>query len=223
VGFAVGFRTASDPSKTPISIITSRLPGFFMMNITDRGKNNRILIHENYQIGKFDLLVEGENNEVVFDRPLHVIPTDNVQIAVFGNGNSIHVGAIYGKNLTIHCVAGLKCEIGDRCSFHEVNISTNEPSSVKIGSDCLFERDVKIYPTDFHKIFAKGARINEPQPIRVGNKVWLRERVMVLSGAAIGDGCVIGAAAVVAGRIPRRSLAIGNPAHVIRSDIDWEP
>lgn len=194
-----------------------------MINITDRGKNNRISVHENYEIGSFNLFVEGDGNDIEFALPLHVVPTDVIQIAVFGHGNRIRAGAIYSKHLTIHCVSGLQCEIGDRSSFNELNISTNEPSSVCIGEDCLFALGVRVYPTDFHKILAGGVRINEPKPISIGKKVWLCEGVMVLSGAVIGDGCVIGAGAVVAGRIPRRSVAVGNPAYVVRSDIDWEP
>ena len=36
-------------------------------------------------------------------------------------------------------------------------------------------------------------------------------------GAHIGAGCVIGAGAVVAKDIPAYSLAVGNPARVVRS------
>lgn len=194
-----------------------------MINITDRGRNNRISVHENYDIASFDLLVEGDDNEVIFAKPLHVVPSDRVRMAVFGHGNRIRIGAVYSKSLTIHCVNGLRCEIGDRSSFNELNISANEPSSIQIGEDCLFAMGVKVYPTDFHKILAGGVRVNAPKPVVIGNKVWLCEGVMVLSGAVIGDGCVIGAAAVVSGRVPRRSVAVGNPAYVIRSDIDWEP
>jgi acetyltransferase-like isoleucine patch superfamily enzyme len=40
--------------------------------------------------------------------------------------------------------------------------------------------------------------------------------VSVLSGARIGDNCVIGAGAVVRGEIPAGSLAAGVPATVVR-------
>ena len=194
-----------------------------MINVTDRGKNNRVLVHESYRIGSFDLVIDGDDNEIFFDHPLHIAPGDSVNISVFGSGNRIHVGAIYRKSLIIHCVDGFQCKIGDLSSFHELYISTNEPSSVTIGKDCLFAMGIKIYHTDFHKIIHRGERINTPRPITIGDKVWLCEGVMVLSGAEIGNGCVIGAGAVVSNRVPRRSVAVGNPAYVIRSDIDWEP
>ena len=57
-------------------------------------------------------------------------------------------------------------------------------------------------------------------PVRIGNNVWLGDGGAVLAGAAIGDGCVIGANSVVTGTIPAGSLAIGSPARVVRR---WEP
>ncbi len=52
--------------------------------------------------------------------------------------------------------------------------------------------------------------------IIVGNDVWLAYDVLVLSGSQIGDGCVIGAKAVIAGVIPPYSIVVGNPGRIIR-------
>lgn len=46
---------------------------------------------------------------------------------------------------------------------------------------------------------------------------WLGARVIVLRGAHIGRGAVIGANSVVKGVIPPYTLAAGSPARVIRS------
>jgi len=40
--------------------------------------------------------------------------------------------------------------------------------------------------------------------------------VIVCPGVTIGDNCVIGAGSVVTKDIPARSLAVGNPARVLR-------
>ncbi len=53
-------------------------------------------------------------------------------------------------------------------------------------------------------------------PVRIGNNVWLGDGVAVLAGAEIGDGCVIGAHAVVTGIIPPYTVAVGAPARPIR-------
>lgn len=53
-------------------------------------------------------------------------------------------------------------------------------------------------------------------PVAIGDNVWLGDGVVVLAGAEIGDGCVIGANSVVTGAIPARTLAVGAPARPIR-------
>jgi acetyltransferase-like isoleucine patch superfamily enzyme len=194
-----------------------------MISISDTGLNNNIQIDETYHISQFNLSVEGSDNRIICHKPFHVTPQTRIDIWVSGDRNNINIGAIYANALRIHCANEFDCDIGDGTSINEAYIATNEPASLKIGKNCLFATEVKIYPTDFHKIFADGRRINPPRPIVVGDKVWLCERVMVLSGAEIGNGCVIGAAAVVAGQVPRRSVAVGNPAYVVRSDIEWGP
>ena len=64
-------------------------------------------------------------------------------------------------------------------------------------------------------------------PVFVGDNVWLGDGVAVLAGAQIGDGCVIGANAVVTGPIPARTIAAGAPARPFRQwderERAWKP
>lgn len=52
-------------------------------------------------------------------------------------------------------------------------------------------------------------------PTRIGHGTLLAERVTVLKGSNIGKSCFIGTNAVVQGKIPDYSIAIGAPARVI--------
>lgn len=52
--------------------------------------------------------------------------------------------------------------------------------------------------------------------ITVGDDVWIGSHVVVLDGVTIGDHCIIGAGAVVTRDVPDWSVAVGNPARVIR-------
>lgn len=54
------------------------------------------------------------------------------------------------------------------------------------------------------------------KPVQIGNNVWLGEYVIVLPGVKIGDNSIIGAGAVVTKSIPSNSIAVGNPAKVIK-------
>lgn len=68
--------------------------------------------------------------------------------------------------------------------------------------------------------FPKWKEINDNSrhrgDVTIGNDVWIGRNALVLSGAQIGDGAVIGAGSVVAGKIPPYSIAVGNPARVIK-------
>jgi acetyltransferase-like isoleucine patch superfamily enzyme len=58
---------------------------------------------------------------------------------------------------------------------------------------------------------------NEPDvllPTRIGRDVWLGVGVKVLGGVTIGDGCVVGAGAVVTRDLPAYSIAMGVPARI---------
>jgi lipopolysaccharide O-acetyltransferase len=51
----------------------------------------------------------------------------------------------------------------------------------------------------------------------IGDNVWIGESVMILPGVKIGRGSVIGAGSVVTKSIPEFSIAVGNPAKVVKT------
>jgi len=51
--------------------------------------------------------------------------------------------------------------------------------------------------------------------VLIGNDVWLGARVVVTAGVTIGDGCIVGAGAIVTKDLPAESIAAGVPARVI--------
>lgn len=53
--------------------------------------------------------------------------------------------------------------------------------------------------------------------ITIGSNCWIGAKVTVLAGVNIGDDCIIGAGSVVTKSIPDNSVAVGNPAKVIKS------
>jgi acetyltransferase-like isoleucine patch superfamily enzyme len=67
-----------------------------------------------------------------------------------------------------------------------------------------------------------GRQFAAPRPVRVGSGSWLGHGALVLGGATIGDHVVVGAGAVVTGDLPDYSVAVGNPARVIRRYVTGE-
>jgi len=58
---------------------------------------------------------------------------------------------------------------------------------------------------------------DQPLPTRIGRDCWLGAGVRVLGGVTVGEGCVIGAGAVVTRDLPPFSIAVGLPARVVGS------
>lgn len=55
---------------------------------------------------------------------------------------------------------------------------------------------------------------------RIGKNCFVGSRSIILPGVTVSDNCVIGAGSVVTRDVPPRSIVAGNPAKVIRSDIE---
>jgi len=62
----------------------------------------------------------------------------------------------------------------------------------------------------------KFCQVGTKGSVIIGNDVWIGCEATLLSGITIGDGAIIGARAVVAKSIPSYSVAVGNPARVVK-------
>ena len=124
---------------------------------------------------------------------------------------------------------GCHTTIGDRV-FMNFNFTCLDCAPVSIGDDVLFGPNVALLPP-MHPIRWQDRNVRQAEdgsyydyeygrPITIGSNCWFGGNVTVLGGVTIGDGCVIGAGAVVTKDIPANSVAVGNPAHVIRQITD---
>lgn len=115
--------------------------------------------------------------------------------------------------------------LGDNVSTtSSVDISAVEGASVTLGNDVMIAIGVRIRSDDGHPIFDvnDGKRVNVSRSIEVGNHVWLGIDSLLLGGAKIGDGSVVGARALVTQEFPNNCVVAGVPAKMIRKDIAWE-
>ncbi len=110
---------------------------------------------------------------------------------------------------------GARLEIGAH-TFINYGTSIAATGSVRIGRDCLLGMYSIIFDNNFHEL---KNRLNRPEPqaVVLEDNVWLGHRTLVLPGVTIGRDSVIGAGSVVVKDIPPHSIAVGNPARVVRS------
>jgi acetyltransferase-like isoleucine patch superfamily enzyme len=149
------------------------------------------------------------------------VAADAVRI---GRGSSIYLGVMFdvGRQGRV--------SIGDFTLINGARIICD--AEVSIGDYCLISwntvfMDTTRLPT------AVAARRNElaatatreprrieggtaARPIRIGRNVWIGFDACVLPGVNIGEGAVIGARSVVVEDVPPFSVAVGNPARIIR-------
>jgi acetyltransferase-like isoleucine patch superfamily enzyme len=66
-------------------------------------------------------------------------------------------------------------------------------------------------------------RYSDSKPIVIGKNVWIGMYARINKGVTIGDNSIIAANAVVTRDVPANSIAAGNPARIVRSEIDKRP
>ncbi len=91
--------------------------------------------------------------------------------------------------------------------------------SITVGDDCILG-DANVTDTDFHHVDPRQRHSPEPppaKPVVIERNVWIAGASIVLKGVTIGENSVVGAGSVVTRDIPKDSLALGNPAQVVKS------
>jgi len=91
-----------------------------------------------------------------------------------------------------------------------------------IGDNCAISWGCQFLDDDHQKIFYKEKQEKENEII-IGNHVWIGSGVQIYKGTNIADGCVISANSIVRGVFNEpNSLIAGNPAKVIKTNIEWK-
>jgi acetyltransferase-like isoleucine patch superfamily enzyme len=107
-------------------------------------------------------------------------------------------------------------DIGRHCQISfAAKLDKTNPTGIHIGDYSIVTFGATILTHD--------ALHNRHLDVRIGSNCFVGANSIILPGVEIGDRSIIAAGAVVVETVPPRSLVIGNPGRIVRSDIDTGP
>jgi galactoside O-acetyltransferase len=160
----------------------------------------------------------GRGTTIVWRRLKHV----SGNLLLVGEDSIIHADISFEES-------GGKIQIGSRTFVGRSDLVCYR--SLIVGDDVIMSWGITVVDHDSHSIewekrrddvcnWGKGQKNWEHiahAPVVIGNRAWVGFNVSILKGVTIGEGAVIGAGSVVARDVPPYSVAVGNPARVVRS------
>ena len=126
-------------------------------------------------------------------------------------GNNTKVG----KGSSILCVESVS--IGDYTTVTQ-NVKIVDNNNHPVNPD--FRRFMRTSP---HGSDARSWLHSAHKPVVIGKNCWIGENSRIQKGVNIGDNSIVAACSVVTKDVPANSIAAGNPARIVKTDIDQIP
>ncbi|MDM8209864.1 acyltransferase [Mediterraneibacter glycyrrhizinilyticus] len=133
---------------------------------------------------------------------------------------------LYSRTIIVTRASDAVIEIGDNVGISGATIYARK--GIYIGENTCIGGNCKILDNDFHPI-DMGDRIKllndvhggdsdliPSREIHIGKNCFLGCNSIILKGTILGDGCVVGAGAIVSGKFEGNCVIAGNPAKVIK-------
>lgn len=163
--------------------------------------------------GRF-LIGESDAPTKLRTRKTEITLADNAQLTLHGD-------VILYEGVGVRVTEGAKLSIGDHTYINR-SASIDCTQEITIGDYCAISDNVQILDSDFHPITYNGKTSAMSKPVHIGDHVWIGRSAIILKGVTIGDGAIVGAGSVVTRDVPARCLVAGNPARVIKENVEWE-
>ena len=90
---------------------------------------------------------------------------------------------------------------------------------IHIGDGCAISHDVTIMDSDFHHI---EGQLTNTSPITICDNVWIGTRSTILKGVTLGEGSIVAAGSVVTKDVLPHTMVGGNPAEIIKVNVNWK-
>ena len=137
---------------------------------------------------------------------------------------------------TLNSQSGGKIILGDYSKIGGGSV-IDAVESISIGKYTAIAVNVHISDNNNHPVnpqYRKYMRIcgdndsrlwkhSSHAPIIIGENCWIGRNVSIMKGVTIGDNCVVAANSVVTKSIPANCIAAGNPAKIVKTNIEDIP
>ncbi|MFO7964780.1 MAG: acyltransferase [Desulfobacterales bacterium] len=144
---------------------------------------------------------------------------DNAVLDAKGAASRITLGdsVLIGRNTIVSCSfaevkIGDDVAIGPHCHIRAGLCPVEIGSHVTIGSHCAVISGTPGYARS--EAYMKN-QIGSTKGIRIGHDIWMGVGARIIDGVTMGNGCIVGAGAVVTDHVPDNAIVAGVPAKVI--------
>lgn len=126
---------------------------------------------------------------------------------------------LYARTIIVTRTPGAEIVIGDNVGISGATLYARK--GIRIGDNTNIGGNVKILDNDFHPVEIEARLADDKEkigtsPITIGKNCFIGCNSIILKGTKLGDGCVVGAGAVVSGTFEANTVIAGNPAREIR-------
>lgn len=175
---------------------------------------------------KKSVLDIAKNATINIDGPLHFgikrVKGSQLESRLLVENNSIlNIGGGYiSYGADIEVFSNSKLDLGKNIAFN-INATIICGDNIIIGDGVCFGRNVTVRDNSGNHFVSRKVYRNK-RPVIIGEHSWITEQSIVMPGAKIGTGVIIGAGSLVSGKLPNFTLATGRPAVVVDEDIFWK-
>ena len=149
-----------------------------------------------------------------------VSPLADIEDSVRGSRIVIGAGAMIDSFVKIKPVGGTGDVIIGARTFINSGCVLYSGNGITIGSDVAIAANTVFAPVnhevrDRHRLIREQGFSPSKGGIVVEDDVWIGAGVVVLDGAVLRQGCVVGALSLVRGEVEAYSIQAGNPLRVV--------
>jgi len=149
-----------------------------------------------------------------------ISPLADIEDSIRGSKIIIEDGVVIDSFVKIKPVGGIGDIVIGQNTYVNSGTVFYSGNGIIIGADCLIAANCTFAPVN-HTFKERNTLIRSQrfQPSRGGilieDDVWIGSGTVLLDGAILRKGCVVGALSLVRSELPPYSINVGNPSRII--------